>query len=519
MSRTVIAAVVAVVIAALAAAAYLRTSSSLDDKVARDAGALVQRAYDSSKQLTLLEAIDVENKVATLAANPNFYKALQPDVDDAKRAGLAMEGFVAFSGTRKPNEDQPDSIALCNSNGDVVAMYSKGQAVPNVTKLWKSDKGEVIMPALDIVRANRVTISDTWFHERQLFRVGVAPVLDVSSLGGPNDASVPVIGAVVIAYAKTATRSQSDKRLLGAEVVYYANGSEVASSSFVKDVGAAEEDTERANAVAEVLKGKQVKEGDLGKDDAVPVVVLDGTKYYARALPLPRQVDHADRIPKGAQPDKTMGAMMVLAPVALDAESASAFAWIKRLIVLVGVGALVIALLGLYLLHRHLVAQVDQVELGVTDIISGNLDRTFRPVGPELDGLANGLNVMLARLLGRPEPGEEEFDEEGNPIVPGRVEFEEEEAGAAPSIVGSADPELAALAQESEPDYYKRVFTEYVAARKAVGSPDDVSFENFIAKLKVNEGKLKAQLQCRAVRFRVVTKDNKVTLKPVPIFA
>jgi hypothetical protein len=46
-----------------------------------------------------------------------------------------------------------------------------------------------------------------------------------------------------------------------------------------------------------------------------------------------------------------------------------------------------------------------------------------------------------------------------------------------------------------------------------------VSFENFIAKLKVNEGKLKAQYQCRAVRFRVVTKDGKVSLKPVPIFA
>ena len=51
------------------------------------------------------------------------------------------------------------------------------------------------------------------------------------------------------------------------------------------------------------------------------------------------------------------------------------------------------------------------------------------------------------------------------------------------------------------------------------GNPDEVSFENFIAKLKVNEGKLKAQYQCRAVRFRVVTKDGKVSLKPVPIFA
>ena len=57
------------------------------------------------------------------------------------------------------------------------------------------------------------------------------------------------------------------------------------------------------------------------------------------------------------------------------------------------------------------------------------------------------------------------------------------------------------------------------ADRRQTGNPDDVSFENFIAKLKVNEGKLKAQYNCRAVRFRVITKDGKVSLKPVPIFA
>jgi hypothetical protein len=208
-------------------------------------------------------------------------------------------------------------------------------------------------------------------------------------------------------------------------------------------------------------------------------------------------------------PTPTAGAL-VLSPI-LD--SANTAGTIRLFILLLGIGALAISMLGLYLSHRRLIAQVDAIELGVTDIISGNLDRTFRPVGPELDGLANGLNVMLARLLGRPEPGEEEFDEEGNPIIPGRVDFEEGEDKP------QTDPDLAMLAQESEPDYYKRVFTEYVAARKAVGSPDDVSFENFIAKIKVNEGKLKAQYNCRAVRFRVVTKDNKVTLKPVPIFA
>ena len=188
---------------------------------------------------------------------------------------------------------------------------------------------------------------------------------------------------------------------------------------------------------------------------------------------------------------------------------------IRFFLILIGFAAIVLIAIVSYLSSRRILDQVDRIESGVADIINGNIDRTFRPVGRELDGLANGLNVMLARLLGRPEPGEEELDDDGNPILSGRVEFDD----SADATKGAPDPELARLAEESEPDYYKRIFTEYVEARKSIGSPDEVSFENFIAKLKMNEGKLKAQHQCRAVRFRVLTKDGKVSLKPVPIFS
>jgi hypothetical protein len=109
------------------------------------------------------------------------------------------------------------------------------------------------------------------------------------------------------------------------------------------------------------------------------------------------------------------------------------------------------------------------------------------------------------------------MDEDGNPIVPGRVDFDDDAEPESAPAASASTADLAALAQEPEPDYYKRVYTEYLAARRAVGNPDEVSFEGFIAKLRVNEGKLKAQHQCKAVRFRVVTKDGKVTLKPVPI--
>jgi len=503
MSRTVIAAVVAVVIVALTAVAFFVTSKSIDEKVRKDAEAQIGRAYQVAHQLAQLEAIDVENKADRLAADRSFVSALKAQSQN-EQANQARLGFTKFTANDKEGDTKPDLIALVDGTGNIVAENDVPTVYP---KEWKaSDKGnDTIIPALNVVLGNnRVIISDLWSYKGSLMKIGVAPVIDPDAQVPVNDPDgVVIIGAVVVAYSQTAQAAQRDKRLLGTDIAYF-DGSTVAATSFTKG-SSTEEDTAKSKTVGELVKSGKVT-FDSGKQQ----VTIDGVDYFAAAAAMPRSTTNPKKMPKDF-PKVTAGAM-VLSPIA---DSANMGSTIKLFIIIIGVGALAISTLGLYLSYRRLIAQVDAVELGVTDIINGNVDRTFRPVGPELDGLANGLNVMLARLLGRPEPGEEEFDEDGNPIIPGRVEFEEGEEGAKPA----PDPELAKLAQESEPDYYKRVFTEYVAARKAVGSPDDVSFENFIAKLKVNEGKLKAQYQSRAVRFRVVTKDNKVTLKPVPIFA
>jgi hypothetical protein len=497
MSRTVIAAVVAIVIAALTAVTFFVASTKFDDKIRKDAEAQLRRSYQVVQQLAQLEAIDVANKAERLAADRAFVASLKSE-SAIERANQARVGFTKFTSNEKEGDVKPDMIALVDANGLLVAMNDVASVVP---KQFKKESGDSTIPALNVVLGSRVIISDIWNDRGRMMKIGVAPVIDPDAPVPANDPDgVVIIGAVIVAYAQTAQQAQLDKRLLGTDIAYY-DQQKVVATSFTKP-GSNEEDTAKSALLAELVKTGKVKEGS----DKPTKVSIDGTTYYAAAVQMPRSTTNARRIPQD-YPAMTAGAMLLA-----GAGDSSIAATVKMFIVLLGIGALAISLLGLYLTHRRLVTQVDQIELGVTDIINGNVDRTFRPVGAELDGLANGLNVMLARLLGRPEPGEEEFDEEGNPIIPGRVDFEEGEEK--PTV----DPDLANLAKESEPDYYKRVFTEYVAARKASGSPDDVSFENFIAKLKVNEGKLKAQYNCRAVRFRVVTKDNKVSLKPVPIF-
>ena len=511
MSRTVIAAVVAVVVAALTAIAFFITSTSFEDKIRKDSENQLRRAYQVVGALAQLESIDVANKAERLAADPQFVAALKiADASTSDKDRFARIGFSSFTANDKEGDIKPDILALVDKHGNLLAMNDVPSVVP---KQWKKE-GETsdttIIPALNVVLHNRAIISDIWVDNNRMMKIGVAPIINPDSqVTSTNPDSVEILGAVVVAYAQTASQAQHDKALLGTEIAYY-DGTRVVATSFTK-TGAAngEEDTGKAAALTELAKS-----GKVSPTTGQVKVNVDGVNYVAASVTMPRSSSNPAKMPKDYP--AVAAQAMVLSPIVDAANTAGT---IKLFILLLGAGALGISLVGLYLSHRRLIAQVDQVELGVTDIINGNVDRTFRPVGLELDGLANALNVMLARLLGRPEPGDEEYDDDGNQIIPGRVEFEEGEGEGPPSDKAQPDPQLAALAQESEPDYYKRVFTEYVAARKSVGSPDDVSFENFIAKLKVNEGKLKAQYQCRAVRFRIVTKDNKVTLKPVPIFA
>jgi type II secretory pathway pseudopilin PulG len=500
MSRTVIATVVAAVIAVLTVIAFFVTSTSFDERLKKDADAKLARAYQVVQQLNQLEGIDVSNKAERLAAERHFVTAIKTDSAN-ERQTQARIGFQKFTADEKQGDVKPDIIAVVDASGNVLAMNE----VPTVVaKQWKTEKGDSIIPALNVVLGKKMIISDIWnYGDKGMMKVGVAPVIDPDApISNKDPDGVVIIGAIVVAYAQTANEAQKDRTLLGTEIAYYDNHNVVATS-FTRGAGT-EEDTAKERTLTEL-----VKSGAVSETGAKQKVTIDGIDYLAAAVKMPRI--STKKLPPD-YPPVTSGAL-VLAAMSTPGNTE---ATVKLFIALLGGGALAIALVGLYLSQRRLLAQVDQIELGVTDIINGNVDRTFRPVGLELDGLANGLNVMLARLLGRPEPGEEEFDEEGNPIIQGRVEFDE---GDGSNTAPAPDPDLAALAQESEPDYYKRVYTEYLAARKASGNPDEVSFENFIAKLKVNEGKLKAQYQCRAVRFRVVMKDAKVTLKPVPIFA
>jgi len=493
MSRGLIGIIIAVLILALTGVAYTVTTSNFESKIQRDLRGRLIRAQQQLIQNSSLEGLRLLKQVEALANDLDFVRALQ--FEGGQRTLLANIAFRRFMAQRSPGEPRPDLIGLTDATGDVVALLDVDNPLPS---MWKNDQ-DLKYPALELALSDRYIISEIWSYEKLgLMKVGVAPIV--------NHNENVVVGCLVVAYAITAREAQRGHRLLGAEIAYF--GEDVAyATSFTRATG--EEDTAAQGELTAVLKKKGL--GTAALTDGVSTTVqakIGSDEYLLTAGRLPR-------LPNRPLPESYQAANFGAVVMMSVSEAEDSVADVKMTILLLGASAFVIAMLGMSLVSKRILHQADEIEDGINDIINGNLERTIRPVGADLDGLANALNVMLARLLGRPEPGEEVYDDQGN-LVTGsaQVTFDNEELAA----LKAADPATVALAKEPEPEYYTRIFNEYLEARKQVGLPiTDIHYENFVTKLRLNEGNLKDKYQCSAVRFRVTVQEGKVTLKPVPI--
>lgn len=473
MSRVKIGAVVAAVVFGLTLFAYLVAVRSLEAGIRRDLEDRVSRAQSLLTQISSLESFDTIARAQTLARDPAVTAALDA-TDAAARDAAGREAFARSQPPAGVAAHKPDFLAVLDENG-AVALTDSPLPDPEGLK----SRFKAVAAALERGQVSK----DIWNYGKNTVRVGVAPVLDAS--GAPR-------GAAIVAFALNSKEAQAHAQMLGTELVFFSAG-RVVATSFPRQVV---DDLARF-PVLETL----AKEAVAGKPTQATHLDVGGDEYVAAAVPLPLNFE-----------DRSTGAIVMASLSGAKSELTT----VKAIIWALGAGALIIALLTMLVTSRLILNQADEIELGVAEIINGDADYSFKPVGADLDGLANGLNVMLARLLGRPEPGEESLGDESEKA---RVMLDEIEgqSGAGGARM-SNDPDVVALAREPEGDYMKRTYDEYIAARKAVGeSVEGVTFESFSAKLRLNEANLKKKYNCKAVRFRVQTKGDQVSLKPVPI--
>lgn len=498
MSRPVLGAIAAAIIAILTATAYFVTSGMLRGGIERDVKLRVAKAQELLIQNSSLEMLGLLKRTEALARDPGLVKALVGG--SGPNPVQAEQVFQKFRASLSAGEEQPDIMALTDEQGRLVALVSGDRPVFRPIPDTYLRDGKIKYPGLQAALSERRITSEVWDYENLgPMKAGVAPVYD------PEIDNV--VGAMILAYAMSATEARAQQKLLGTDVAYFF-GERVSATSFGPTGADKQRGSAKQTALGEALfrgrgLAKAALSGESGLSDVV-VVELDGDQYWATAGRMPRFATQP--FPQG-YPLVAAGALVMMSL----GEAMEPLATVKLAILLVGLGSIVVALLAIYITARRILHPIEEIEVGVSEIINGNMERTFRPVGSDLDGLANALNVMLARLLGRAEPGDEEYDEEGNVVRPSGLAVDTEGLSA-------KDAEAVALAAEPEAGYLRRLFDEYVAARNATGEGDGgLTFDGFVAKLRQNEAVLRAKYQCRAVRFKVVTRDGRVTLKPIPI--
>lgn len=178
---------------------------------------------------------------------------------------------------------------------------------------------------------------------------------------------------------------------------------------------------------------------------------------------------------------------------------------------------LVLVIIAGNLLGNYISGPVSELEDGLLAIINGNSDLRFQLEHDELGGLVFRVNSLLNALMGVPE---DNTDEQGRPSHgPRAQDFQEALAVDESAVAGQvADPAVAAaLASEPADDYYKRLFKEYIVAKKQLGDPvDHITLDAFAAKIRASEQEM-SQKHGRPVRYEVQLRGNAVVLNAVPL--
>jgi hypothetical protein len=475
-ARIPLAAAVVVLLTTIAVLFSVRTS--LTTAARAEVEKRVERAQSTWPSLDLLRGIDLTNETAKLARDEEFGAIFDKKGSDEQRQA-AFVAVSARNGRLEAAGHKADLVAVVGANGHVVSRDLNMNA--EYDDDWKA-KYPSVSKALDGV-ANK----DVWNFDGHLYRVGAAPI---------RSRAGAVVGALVIGYNASATDAQADRDKLGTEVAYFLDG-KIHASSFKK--GGGESAEERALA-ASLFDGPKLADGAAAGNLTPPTTVRIGAEdFIAAAGPLPGNLT------------KSKSGYVVLASLTAARAGLSG---IEFLVIVLGILGMLVAIGATVLTAMRFLNPLDSIESGVAEVINGNRDYSFDSPSKDFEGLANGLNVMLARLLGRPDPSDDELGTSDD----GSGQGWGGELSVADATGPQTSPEVQALADEPEDAYIKRTFEEYVAARKQTNEGSDgLTLEGFAQKLKQNEAALKKKHGARMVRFKVVIKNGQTTLKPFPI--
>jgi len=311
-----------------------------------------------------------------------------------------------------------------------------------------------------------------------------------------------LIGVLIVGNAIDEELARMEKSIGGSDYAFYSREHIIASTlTSVRQAYLNDYVSKNSEKIAKVLLSR----GDYFKEN----VILGDEEYSVLLSPMP------------SMQDQTLAGFAMMRSVSHHlkpySDMRTFLVVVTALFILLGIP---LALLILQEAYRT----IDFILEGAHQIIVGNKDYSFTSNDPNLVGIGQAMNLMIAILLGKYIPEDEDEINQmalkgGSAPGPRTRVIAARAAAESLPIESMAEGEIKSTkVDEDRESYFQRLFTEFIAAKKKVG--DDISLvtkDRLVQKLLRTEEKLCEKHGVKAVRFEVHVENNKVTLKPFPI--
>jgi hypothetical protein len=462
---------------------YVVVGSDLRTHLAKEVQAQIgndQVLLERSLRLTALELVDLVKARAATADVRSVFTALDEQGRRTRAFDAAERSAAWFGDPARGSRGNPDIVLITDEVGKVIARNADRNRLYG-TRL------DSVLPALRAALADGEARHDVWKKddEGKLLEIAVSPLR--ADQGN-------IVGALVVGFDFSNGLARAEGKRLGGREVAFMVGDKVYSSSLDE-------------TTAKQLKGYLIEgDGSAAAKQALAGTVsspwlasLEGNDYVGVVAPLPEA--HSAKVAYAVLANRSAGAAIV-------GDST------KIILALTVILALVVLGYG-FMIGNSIVRPIEEIEEGVLSIINGNTDLRLETSNPDLGGLAYRINQLLNVFTGVSEADEE--DEQGRVSLVRQEAWKDSEFGDGQGASGSGgggaaagggdpidDPALASrLSAEPEDAYYKRVFQDYVTAKKAAGETVNIPEDRFTQRLKGNEAALVQKHGVKAVRFQV----------------
>ena len=462
---------------------YVLLATSLKDVLANQAERKreVAQALRAADSQLALDALRMERWLDSSATAPSVHAVLAGGTADARsEAATAEANRLRDAAVSEPMfaKMAPSLVLIVDAQG--VAVGRNGSA------LMRGENVAAAYPSLAESLKSGHTASALWLNHKRQEQM----LTSYAPLRGDNGA---VVGALVVGTPlnderMTRTSDLTSGHTLLLEAVSDANEI-VADSAAPADVVTAAGQANVASAAKQALSS-----GGVVTVDAVGAGQLFGA------------------VPLDGYSGETKGVIIAAVPASL-VDSLGGLLW--PVFAVSGLGVLLV-LVGGVLLGNYISGPISELEDGLLAIINGNSELRFQLEHEELGGLVFRINSLLNALMG---VAEDTTDEQGRPSQgPSARDFQEALAVDESSVAGQVDPGVsAALGAEGADQYYRRLYNEYIAAKRQIGEPvDHITFEAFVGRIRTSEAET-SQKHGKPVRYQVQLRGNAVVLIAVPL--